>query len=129
MIVVDASVVLELLRGTPAGRQAEARLFQPGETLHAPARLDLEVLQVLRRFAAAGELKPARAHEAVEDLAALPITRHPHALLIARIWELRRHVTAYDAAYLALGEALGAIVLTRDAGMAHARCRTRVEMV
>ena len=56
MIVVDASVLLEVLLRTPAARTIEERLFAPGETLHAPHLVDLEVLQVLRRYAAAREI-------------------------------------------------------------------------
>jgi predicted nucleic acid-binding protein len=118
MIVVDASVVIDVLLGTAAGRRLADRVFDRDADLHAPHLLDLEVLQVLRRYAAAGELKPGRAREAVDDLADLPITRHQHVVLASRIWELRHNLTAYDAAYVALAEALEATLLTRDAGIA-----------
>ncbi len=128
MIVVDASVVLELLSPTSAGAHAAERLFQPGEDLHAPALLDVEVLHALRRQVALGSLDADRALEAVEDLRDMPVTRHAHDALIERIWELRHNVTAYDAAYLALGEALGAVVVTRDKALGKVRCRTKVEV-
>ncbi len=120
MIVVDASVVLELLLRTATGRRAEERLFRPNETLHAPHLLDLEVAQVLRRYCASGTLPAARAEEALEDLIDLPIVRYPHAVLLPRIWELRHNVTAYDAAYLALAEALGAPLASCDGSLAAA---------
>ncbi len=120
MIVVDASVALEVLLGTPTGRQAAARLFDRRETLHAPHLIDLEVAQVLRRYCAAGEVTPARAEAALDDLHDLPITRYQHLVLLPRIWELRHNVTAYDAAYLALAEALDAPLVSRDASLAGA---------
>ena len=69
MIVVDASALLEVLLNTPAGARLVRRLFAPGQTLHAPHLLDLEIAQVLRRYAASGELEPARGVQALEDLA------------------------------------------------------------
>ncbi|MDQ2696159.1 MAG: type II toxin-antitoxin system VapC family toxin [Pseudomonadota bacterium] len=120
MIVVDASVVLEVLLRTADAEAIEARLFAPGETLHAPHLLDLEIAQVLRRYCRSGEISPARGTEALADLAAMPIDRYPHTLFIPRIWGLRNAMTAYDAAYIALAEALGASMVTRDARLAKA---------
>ena len=129
MIVVDASAILEVLLNTPAGARVSERLFIPGETLHAPHLLDLEVAQVLRRYARARELDSGRGLEALEDLADLPLTRYPHGLLLPRIWELRANVTAYDAAYVALAEALAAPLVTRDAALASVRAhRARIEL-
>ncbi len=130
MIVVDASAILEVLFGTPDGARVAERLFTPGETLHAPHLLDLEVAQVLRRYALAGELDSARGLEALDDLADLPLTRYPHDLLLPRIWELRRNLTAYDAAYVALAEALAAPLVTRDAALVSVRVHhARVELL
>ncbi len=129
MIVVDASLVVEVLLGTAAGRAAVDRLFAQGESLHAPELVDVEVTQAIRRYAAIGELKPARAREAIRDLEDLPITRYSHVDLLPRIWELRHNLTAYDAAYLALAEALRATLLTRDGGLASVRGRTTVELL
>jgi len=130
VIVLDASAVLEVLLRTPVARAIEARLFAAGESLHAPHLLDVEVAQVLRRYAAAGSLDADRGREALVDLVDLPITRYPHHLFLPRIWELRHNVTAYDAAYLALAEALQAPLLTCDARLAAAPGhRARVEQV
>ena len=130
MIVVDASAILEVLLGTAVGARVAERLFTPGETLHAPHLLDVEVAQVLRRYALAGDLDSARGLEALEDMADLPLTRYPHDLLLPRIWELRRNLTAYDAAYVALAEALAAPLVTRDAALASTRLhRARVELL
>jgi len=130
VIVVDASAVLEVLLGTPAAARIGERLFAPGETLHAPHLLDLEVTQVLRRYARSGQLDAARGSEALDDLTDLPLARYPHDLFLPRIWALRHDVTAYDAAYLALAEALAAPLVTRDAALARvARRRIPVELV
>jgi predicted nucleic acid-binding protein len=62
-----------------------------------------------------------RALEALDDLSALRITRHPHLLYVSRIWELRHNLTAYDAAYVALAEALSAPLISCDGGLARSR--------
>jgi predicted nucleic acid-binding protein len=120
VIVVDASAVLEALLRTPAAAAVEGRLFDSRQTLHAPHLIDVEVAQVVRRYAAAGELDAERGREALADLADLPLLRYPHDLLLPRIWELRHNLTAFDAAYVALAEALGAPLLTRDRRLAAA---------
>ena len=121
MIVVDASAILEVLLNTPQAPRVAARLLDKRETLHAPHLIDLEVAQVLRRYDAAGELSAERATQALDDLAAFPLRRYPHDMLVGRIWELRKNATAYDAAYLALAESLGATLVTRDARLARVR--------
>jgi len=130
VIVVDASAVLEVLLGKEDGHRALDRMFQPGESRHAPHLLDLEVAQVLRRYAASGELSATRGAEAIEELAILGIERHGHLSLLPRIWELRRNMTAYDAAYVALAEALEATLVTRDEKLARTPGhRARVELI
>lgn len=120
MIVVDASAALEILLRTPAAAAVEAKLFGSGETLHAPHLIDLEVAQVLRREAATGELTAERGRLALADFADFPIHRYPHDVLLPRVWELRANLTAYDAAYVALAEALDVPLLTRDRRLARA---------
>lgn len=120
MIVADASAIIELLLRTPAGQRVEHRILRPGESVHAPALLDVEVAQVLRRYALRGELSPARGAAAIATLAVFPLHRYPHEPLLPRIWELRENLTAYDAAYVALAEALDAPLLTGDDRLAGA---------
>jgi predicted nucleic acid-binding protein len=92
--------------------------------------LDVEVTQVLRRYALAGEVKAQRCRAALDDLAGLPLTRYPHGVLMARVWDLRDNLSAYDAVYIALAEALDAPLLTRDQRLAKAPAhRARVELV
>jgi predicted nucleic acid-binding protein len=130
VIVVDASAVLELLLNTPRAHRISERIFDDGETLHAPHLLDLEVAQVLRRYSLAGELKPMRGRQALEDLTDLPLNRYPHDLFLHRIWELRNNITAYDAVYLALAEVLDAPLITGDSRLAKAAGRrVSVELV
>lgn len=120
MIVTDASVVLEVLLQTRGAPVVTERLFRPGESLAAPHLIDVEIAQVLRRYHAAGVLDNTRGQEALADLADLPLTRYSHVVLLPRMWELRHNLTAYDAAYVALAEALGAPLVTRDARLAAA---------
>ena len=130
MIVVDASAALEVLLRTPAAAAVEGRLFDPDETLHAPHLIDVEVAQVLRRYAATGQIDPERCRAALADLADFSLRRYPHDFLLPRIWELRDNLTAYDAAYVALAEALDAPLLTRDRRLAAAPGHdARVELV
>jgi predicted nucleic acid-binding protein len=129
MIVLDASAAIEVLLATEAGARCAPRLFAPGESLHAPHLIDVEVAQVLRRYSAAGELSEERGRGALADLSAMPLERYPHEPLLQRAWELRRKLTAYDAVYVALAEALEAPLLTRDARLARSRGhRARIEL-
>jgi predicted nucleic acid-binding protein len=130
VIVVDASALLEALLRTPAAQAVERRLFRPGLTLHAPHLLDVEVAQVIRRYAAAGDIDHERGRAALADLADVALRRYAHDFLLPRVWELRNNLTAYDAVYVALAEALDAPLLTRDQRLAAAAGRhVRVEVV
>jgi predicted nucleic acid-binding protein len=129
-MVIDASIALEVLLRTPSASAVEERLFASGETLHAPHLIDLEVAQVLRRYASAGQIAAEEGEIALGDFANFPIRRFPHGLLLSRIWELRHNLTAYDAAYVALAEALDASLLTRDERLATSPGhRVRIEVL
>ena len=114
MIVLDASAAVELVLQTPRAERVAARALHPAERIHAPHLIDVEVEQVLRRLVHAKELTPARGALALGDFAELVIERHPHHSLLARIWSLRTSLSAYDAVYVALAEALAAPMLTCD---------------
>ncbi|MDZ7674548.1 MAG: type II toxin-antitoxin system VapC family toxin [Acidimicrobiales bacterium] len=119
MIVVDASVVVTGLADDGAdGERVRERLRN--ERLAAPHVIDLEVASAWRRLLAAGNLDERRAALARADLAAMRIERAPHGPLLDRCWELRDNVTIYDAAYVALAELLGTLLLTGDARLANA---------
>ena len=120
MIVVDASALLEFLLQTALGARVEARLFRQQDEFHSPHLADVEVTQGLRRLVRAGEVSSDRAAEAIADLADLDLHRHPHLDLLSRAWRLRENVTAYDAMYVALAEALEAPIVTCDAPLAQA---------
>lgn len=130
MIVLDASAALDVLSRRPAAAAIEGRLFAQGETLHAPALIDLEVAQVLRRQVSAGLMTTTRGAAALDVWRAFPLSRHRHEFLLPRIWALRGTLTAYDAAYVALAEALDATLVTIDTKLARAPGhRARVEVI
>jgi predicted nucleic acid-binding protein len=130
VIVLDASALVEWLRQTPTGARVEARISAEPMDLHAPHVIDVEVVQVLRRHVRARLMTDSRAEEALEDLADLVLVRHPHDGFVWRIWELRRNLTAYDAVYVALAEALDAPLVTCDGKVASAPGHhARVEVI
>lgn len=130
MIVIDASAVLEVVLRTPLGAAIEARTLTAGEPLHAPYLLDVEIVQVIRRFTLTGEIEAERAQAALDDFLDFPIWRHAHSFLLPRLWALRHNFTAYDAAYVALAEVLDVTLLTHDRRLAaSARRHVSVELL
>lgn len=119
MIVVDASVLAVALGddGTD-GQQARERLAE--DILAAPELIDLEVVSVWRRQVAAKQMPARRAESAIADLAVLPLSRSSHQPMLHRIWELRHAITPYDAAYVALAEALDVVLVTADMRLSRA---------
>jgi predicted nucleic acid-binding protein len=117
VLVVDASVIVPAVADDgEEGSVCRQRLR--GERLAAPDLLRVEALSALRRLVRTGGLSGERAADAVGDLLALPVAVYTSTLLLRRIWQLQDNLTAYDACYLALAEALGASLLTRDARLA-----------
>lgn len=130
MIVLDASAAIEVLRRGPAAEALEARLFSSGAGVHAPHLIDLEVAQVLRRRVLSGQMTAGHGAAALGVWRGFPVERHGHDGLLARVWSLRDTMTAYDAAYVALAEGLGAVLLTTDAKLARTPGHgARVEVV
>lgn len=120
MIVLDASALVELLLGTDVGRAIADRIEDPAVGLHVPHLADVEVAQALRHLLREGEIDVATAAEALADLRDLDLERHSHEPLLERLWALRENLTAYDAVYVALAEALETTLLTCDARLARA---------
>lgn len=113
-LVVDASVVVAALVDTgPAGTWAESQLVSA--PLSAPHLMPVEVVNVLRRLARAGEVSGDVASLAHAELRSLQVSLFPYALVAQRVWELRENLTAYDAWYVALAESFGAPLATLDA--------------
>ena len=117
MVVVDASAAVALLVDAgPDGRWAERVLAR--EQVAAPHLMPVEVANILRRAAARGEISADAAALAHADLVALPVELFPYEPFASRVWDLRGNLTAYDAWYIALAEALGAKVATLDGASA-----------
>ena len=120
MIVVDASVLANAIGDDEeAGRQAR-ELFRVHRELAAPDLVDVETTAVLRRRWLAGTISDQRFEQAIEDLTDIPLARFPTLGLMRRAFELRANVTAYDACYVALAEALDWPLCTADRRLAHA---------
>jgi predicted nucleic acid-binding protein len=120
VVVVDTSAVLEAIVAREPTPGLVTRLTDDGD-LHAPHLIDTEVLYALRRMSIHRDLSDERATDARTDFAELAIVRYPHEPLNDRVWELRHNLTAYDATFIALAEALGAALITCDARLAAAR--------
>jgi predicted nucleic acid-binding protein len=116
MIVVDASAIVHLLLMPAADPEVIGTLESAGK-LNAPHLIDAEVLNALRKRVFLKEVSSGRARQAIEDFGALTIKRWPITPFTERIWALRHNLTAYDASYVALAEALGVPVVTRDGGI------------
>ncbi len=118
--VVDASALVEYLMGSARGAALSSFIEDPAIDFHTPALCDIEVVSALRGLISARKLPVDRALEAVQDYTDLPVTRHSHLPLLARLLELRNNFSAYDAAYVALAEALSARLVTCDMPLAKA---------
>jgi len=120
VIVLDASAVVDYVLWIGAAERIAQRISRTGEAISAPYLVDVEVAHALRRYALRGVLTPVRGAEALGDFAQLRVRRYPHLPLRPRIWELRDNLSSFDAAYVALAEALDAPLVTSDAALARA---------
>lgn len=117
MLVVDTSAILDALAASDPAPGLVARLSNDGD-LHAPHLIDVEILHALRALTMRGEITDDRAVDARSDFADTALLRYPHEPLSDRIWELRHNLSAYDAAFVALAEALDTPLVTCDARLA-----------
>ncbi|MEO7295554.1 MAG: type II toxin-antitoxin system VapC family toxin [Candidatus Limnocylindria bacterium] len=119
-VVVDASaVVAALVDHGSDGTWAEAELI--GDDLAAPHLMPVEVANILRRAVLARNLSLDSATLAHSDLLRLPVQLSPYELSAERVWQLRNNLSAYDAWYVAVAEALDAPLVTLDRRMSQAR--------
>jgi len=119
MLVVDASVLFEVVADTPDAEGLRARLRADPDHA-APHLIDAEVLATIQTHHRRGALDPTAAAQAVEDLRSWPGERWSHRPVLERAWELRANVRGYDALYVALAEALDATLVTLDGRLAAA---------
>lgn len=118
MIVVDCAALVDALTAVAGTEELRAELTS--EDLHAPSLVDYEVVSALRGLTLRGQLSPTRAEDLLTDFEDLPLQRWASAdALRRRAFQLRDNVSPYDAAYVALAEALDCIRVTRDKRLAH----------
>jgi predicted nucleic acid-binding protein len=115
MIVLDASVVVELLTNGGLADTLKCELAARDDSVIVPHLLDVEVMSAIRRLVAGQTIDSHRSEQLLKGLATLPAERYPHTPLLGRIWELRHSFTPYDAAYIALAEATHSVLYTSDA--------------
>jgi len=115
MIVLDASVVVELLANGPLAESLRRDLTGRTDSFIVPHLLDVEVVSALRNLNADQRIDSHRSEQLLTGLAALRSVRYAHTPLVGRIWELRHNFTAYDAVYIALAEATDSVLYTCDA--------------
>ncbi|MHB8508382.1 MAG: type II toxin-antitoxin system VapC family toxin [Candidatus Dormibacteria bacterium] len=125
MIVVHASAAVAALLNAGPARAALA-----ADQLHAPHLIDSEVANALRRSAASGRIPSTAAASALAAWRGLGILRYPVIGVLERVWQLRSNLSAYDASYVALAEALGCSLITCDGRLARApRLRCPITVV
>jgi predicted nucleic acid-binding protein len=117
--VVDSSLIVDALSAREGDEVLRQRLSTP-RTLHAPHHLDVEVASTVRGLAAGKKIADRRGEQMLADYSRLRIARHPVWPYHPRMWELRHNLGAYDAAYIALAEALGCELLTGDVKLKNA---------
>ena len=115
MIVVDASAALSGLLNDGPARQSLIR-----EQLHAPHLVDSEVASGLRRQVSSRRITADEGWAALNAWRRVGLTRYAVNMLLDRVWQLRENLSAYDAGYVALAEALGCSLLTADARISQA---------
>ncbi|MBA1835322.1 type II toxin-antitoxin system VapC family toxin [Corynebacterium wankanglinii] len=119
-MILDTSAAIELLLRTDKGDQVLELVSAEDAEIHAPHLLVTEVVQVMRRQVRSNVLDVSRAAESLSILSELGIQFHGHLPLMARTWQLRENVSAYDATFIALAETLNQPLVTADARLGNA---------
>ena len=127
MIVLDASVVVELITRGPLADSIRSKLAGSYDSIVVPHLIDVEVMNALRGLTAGHRIDSHHCGQLLAQLAALSAERYSHTPLLRRIWELRHNFTAYDATYIALAEATGSVLYTCDEKLRSGH-RARVEL-
>jgi predicted nucleic acid-binding protein len=127
VIVLDASVVVELLTNGRLAESLRRDLAVRSESFLVPHLLDIEVASAFRRLTVGRRIDSHRSEELLTGLAMLPAQRYAHTPLLTRIWELRHNFTSYDAVYIALAEATNSILYTTDEKLSRGH-RARVRL-
>lgn len=129
-MVLDASCVIEFLLNTAPGGRLAARLADDRESVCVPHLIDIEIVQVLRRYVLHGGLSLERATLALSHWRDLDVERYPHEPFLEQIWALRDNVSAYDAVYVSLAQTLSTVLVTGDRRLARVPgLRARVELI
>lgn len=129
-MVIDASAAVELLLGTARGRRLGSRLSAESVEIHVPHLVDLEIAQALRSYVLRGAFNAERGACALRHWRDIQAERYAHHRFLDRIWKLRHNVSAYDAVYVALAEALSTVLLTADRRLAAAPgLEGRIELI
>jgi predicted nucleic acid-binding protein len=124
------SAVVDLLVEPAAQTGALRARLRTASLVYAPHLMDAEVANALRRQVLRGRIDQLTARRAIRRLAVLRVKLRPHQPLLGRAFALRDQLSAYDAIYVAMAEATGATLVTRDARLARATGhRARVEVV
>lgn len=120
MIVLDSSAALDFLLGTERAEWVREQLFAGRWNLHATFVIDLEVFAVVRACVLDRSMTSRKGRALLDVFGELPLRRYPHLQLFDRMWALREHVSARDASFVALAEALNAPLVTTDLRLARA---------
>ncbi len=113
MLIVDASVLVEVALGNAAAEKARDDQGASGRLI-APELVDAEVANALKGHERAGNADREVATAFVRSLVHLPLRRVSLRVLLPDAWNLRHRLSTYDAFYVALARRFEAPVLTCD---------------
>ena len=130
MIVVDAGAwALALTSSDRVGERArEALSIDPHWTM--PAHGPIETLRTIRRLESASHITSEGAFKALEAMCQTKLDIVlPEPWMLEAIWEVRRNVSPYNAAYLVIAQQAHCSLVTLDKRLARACLQLGVEPV